>query len=354
VRKIIGKGYSCQLGLLAKQGFKEAELAIKNEHCLEIDPTQSNTKIFSMHEFKGNIQVGKSKEWGNIGDNWKFGDLSEDLLKRQIEFARNYGIPRFVFHPGFTNIFVCTREAALDTVVRRLKRIYDSFVNKKGRQTRGVKLCIENSEFRPDITAYHNERLVVDADHTLNLIEKAEEKGVKLSIVVDIEHLYVTAIFRPLYDELRRDYEKISCPVSCPIHKQNADNSAEERLLEFSRRNEVKEQISDFLKDYFERLGSFVEAVHVCGSDFRNYKRSKKSETTTVGSHLPIGYSGEIDGVHVKDRVDHKEYLNLLDKYTSPQVPLIIEVTPKPEPIDYLQCVVDSKKRLMEILCLNF
>ena len=352
MREILGKGGICQLEELAKEGFKKCELYF-TERDFEKKPKNNIIDIFSMHEWKGRIRIDGFCTWANIGDNWIPGDRSERLLRRQIQYAQSNDIIRFVFHPGFVNVFVCNREDALRTVVRRLKRIYNA-IRKKNGGTFEVKLCVENSEFRPDITAYHNERLVVNADQTVKLLELARKEYLPLSVVVDIEHLYVSALFTPLYNELREYYEPISCLSTCTQAKQEANKKAEERLLEYSRSEdcEVQNQISRFVTDYFKKLGPWIEAVHVCGSDYKNY--GAKKDTTTAGSHLPICYNGYSNGVKVKDRVDHGEYLRLLDKYVDKQTPLIIEVSGKPNQSDYLRCVNESRDKLHEILCRHY
>ena len=315
-----------------------------------------------MHEFKGSFRVGDhnvcvSDVWGNIGDSSILGDLSEELLRRQVKYAKTHGIERFVFHPGFTNIFVCKKDVALDTVARRLKRIHDSLVDKKTEEL-GVKLCIENSEFRWDLTAYHNERLVVDACDTRTLLNKCEKEGIPqdvMRVVVDIEHLYVTAMFKKMYKEIEQCYRKIRCPWSCPKAKENANRQAEKKFLKYWAGHEPKDTIRPFVKSFFEELGSRIEAVHVCGSDYTKYRKPKKETTakkvtTTVGSHLPICYCGRSFGEHVEDRVEHEEYLKLMNDLEIPKsVPLIVEVTSKPKQKNYVQCVSKSRDNLAEI-----
>lgn len=350
MRNIIGKGRIYQLESLRKKGFEKAELSTV-ESCLQIDPRPRDSEIFSMHEDKGRFCIDGSIVWGNIGDNSRLGDLSEELLKRQIDYAHKHGIKRFVFHPGNTNIFVCEREVALDTVVKRIKRIYDSFVD-KGKHNLNVKLCIENSEFRPDITAYHNERLVVYAEHVTSLLEKADEEQIKLYLVVDIEHLYVTSIFKLIYDDLKNEYESITSPSTCIKAKREADKKAEKMLLARAKKDDIKEEISGFLSNYFKELGCYaerVEAIHVCGSDYHNYQ-IKENTTRTEGSHLPICYSSDVSGKCIKDKVNHLEYLKLLDKYVGDKVPLVLEVeAPFSETKNYIECVSDSRDRLDEI-----
>lgn len=364
-RDIFGKGRICQLEALAGVCFEKAELAVPRDCCLEIGPGRQNIeRIFSMHEFKGSFRVGDHNEcvpdvWGNIGDNSILGDLSEELLRRQVKYAKTHGIGRFVFHPGFTNIFVCKKDDALDTVARRLKRIYDSLVDKKTEEL-GVKLCIENSEFRWDLTAYHNERLVVDACDTVELLKRCEKEGIPqdvMRVVVDIEHLYVTAMFTPVYERIKRLYEELSCPSSCLKAKENADNQAEREFFEHWCEKEPLDEIRRFVRKFFEELGTRIEAVHVCGSDYKMYRKPKKKKettakkvTTTVGSHLPICYRGPSFGEHVQDRVRHEEYLKLMDELGIPKsVPLIVEVTSKPKGGDYIQCVSKSRDSLARI-----
>jgi len=353
MRNIIGKGRIYQLESLRNEGFKKAELSTV-ESCLHIDPKiHRDIEIFSMHEDKGKFCIEKSIVWGNIGDNSRLGDLSEELLKRQINYAHKHGIKRFVFHPGNANIFVCEREVALSTVVKRIKRIYDSFVDCKGKQTLNVKLCIENSEFRPDITAYHNERLVVDAKHVNSLLKKADEKNIKLHLVVDIEHLYVTSIFKLIYDDLKNEYESITSPSTCIKAKREADKKAEKMLLARAKEDDIKKEISRFLSNFFKELGCYakrVEAIHVCGSDYHNYKKIKENTTRTKGSHLPICYSSDDKGKCITDKVNHLEYLNLLDEYVDDKVPLVIEVeVPFSETKNYIEYVSESRDRLNKI-----
>lgn len=362
-RDIFGKGRICQLEALARECFEKAELAVPHDCYLKIEPGPHNIRrIFSMHEFKGTFRVGDpnvcvSDVWGNIGDNSMLGDLSEELLRRQVKYAKTHGIKRFVFHPGFTNIFVCKKDVALDTVAKRLKRIYDSLVDKKTEELR-VKLCIENSEFRWDLTAYHNERLVVDACDTRTLLKKCEKEGIPqdvMKVVVDIEHLYVTAMFKKVYKEIKQFYRRIRCPWSCPTAKENADRQAEKKFLKYWVGHEPKDTIRPFVKSFFEELGSRIEAVHVCGSDYTKYRKPKKETTakkvtTTVGSHLPICYSGRSFGEHVRDKVEHKEYLRLMNDLEIPKsVPLIVEVTSKPKAKNYVQCVSKSRDNLARI-----
>jgi len=337
MRRIIGKGWITQLNQLAEIGFEETELQIRNEADFEINPLHPDVRIFTLHEWKGDFKVDGKRVWGNIGDAGELGDKSEELLGKHIAYAKEHGIERLVIHPGFTNIFEREKEAALDTVARRLERIHDP----------AVKICIENSEFRPDFTAYSNERLVVDADDLGFLLRRCE---VPLQAIVDIEHLYATTIFKAFYEELKPVYEKIKTPSD----KAKADNLAEKILVTYANEDpeQTKKQISDFVEQYFRQWNSLVEAIHVCGSDYLNYKRPKNfvqkgpNPAVLIGSHLPIGFSGIIDQENVEDRVDHEQYLKLSHKNT----PIVIEVTAKGMSEGYIYWLKESKENLDEIV----
>ena len=90
--------------------------------------------------------------------------------------------------------------------------------------------------------------------------------------------------------------------------------------------------------------------AHVCGSDYHNYKKIKENTTRTKGSHLPICYSSDDKGKCITDKVNHLEYLNLLDEYVGDKVPLVIEVeVPFSETKNYIEYVSESRDRLNKI-----
>lgn len=332
MRNVFSKGFIEQLPELRERGFKGTELQIKDEEDLKRNPRVSDIEIYTMHEFKGAFKLGNRTLWGNIGDNHIFGDLSEKLLKEHVGYARKHNIPRLVLHPGFVNAFTSDKDAALDTVARRLENIYDP----------NVELCIENSEFRPDFTAYSNERLVVDADNVEALFRKS---NVPLKLVADIEHLYVTAITKQFYEELKPLYQGA---YNGNIAKDEVDRQAEEKITAFTRDEPEKagKVISEFVNDYFQRLNDQIDGIHVCGSDPLNYRLPREKGKTLIGSHLPVGVDREIEGDHVRDRVDHKGY----DSAANENAPIILEITSKGCPGDYVDWVAKSRDNLLDIL----
>lgn len=328
----MSKGLIEQLPELRDLGFTATELQIRNEEDFSKNPLTEGIDIYCMHEFKGSFHMGNNKLWGNIGDNHIFGDLSEKLLRDHINYAKEYGIPRFVIHPGFVNILTSSKDAALDTVARRLENIYDE----------QVKICIENSDFRPDFTAYFNERLVVDSFDVDMLFKKS---NIPLSLTVDIEHLYNTAIFKQFYEDFQPMYQDVYMGKMC---KADADSKAQETLSEFVRNNpfETENIIKNFVKDYFEKWNDYVELIHVCGSDPCNYRSRQHGGLTLLGSHLPLGFSGRLEGSYVKDRVDHKFY----DSIAKPDVPVVVEIQDKNLPGGYVNWVAKSRDYLEGML----
>lgn len=326
-REIIGKGYISQLSDLEKIGFEKAEVSIKKEENLE-KSFQRNIEIFSVHEFKGSFSIDGVRTWSNLGDNYILGDLSEKLIKKHIKFAKKRNIKRLVMHAGFVNSFVSNKEEALLTLARRLERVYDP----------QVKICIENSHFRPDMTAYETERLNV-APKDIKFLK--EESDVPIHAVVDIEHLYATSLFKPFYNEFIESFRE----AKNEEEKERISKKAEEKMMSYYRNNQVtaKDRVDNFVENYFEVVEGNIEGIHICGSDYLNYESIENTQCL-AGSHLPIGFEGKVKGREISDRVDYE----MISRLT--EAPFIIEVSSENISGNYLDWLKRSRENLEDIL----
>lgn len=325
---LAGKGSIDQLTQLAELGIKHAELYVRSSDLEERrDPTKKGVKLVTMHEFKGAFKIGGKTIWGNIGDNHILGDLSQALLRRHVEWAKEYGIPRLVLHPGFCNILAASKESAIETAAKRLDFIHDP----------EVLFCIENSEFGPE-TAFDNERLVVDS-RDVELF--SNKMNIPFGIIVDVEHLYTTAVFKQVYSDLLLEFEEVQ---RGNILKEFALEFAYRRYFEFANADPDKTRslVDEFTEDYFTRWKSSVEGVHICGTDFLEYRPTSSDTGPLAGSHLPIGFQGNVDGTPVEDRMNYKQVMSLTD------APLIIEANPK-DGLPFEDSLAGSFERLKKI-----
>ena len=98
---IYGKGLLCQIGELKKKCCQKVELHLRSD-CLDHEPEDcderdSDNAIYTLHEFKGDFRLDGKSVWGNIANNGKLGDLSENFLRRHVQYCRRLGVERLVF-----------------------------------------------------------------------------------------------------------------------------------------------------------------------------------------------------------------------------------------------------------------
>lgn len=329
MRRIACKGGIDQLPELIKEGFSEAELFLAGEEDLErsVDFGKMGIGIFSVHEFKGDFE--KIKDFpmaSNIADPGEAGDLTEELLRKTILYAKEHGIPRIVTHLGFYDAMTSDKLSSIQVATKRLARLYDP----------DVSICIENSEFRPDLTAYCKERQIVGAEDFKMLLKETTQP---IGVVLDIEHLYASAVFRPLYEKFRELY------VGNGLTKEEYNKTVDKELQKFATEDPQRTMgiIRKYIEDSFEVTRGLIEGIHTCGSDYHQYVRPPSGAVSRVGSEIPVGFEGEFEGIPILDRVDHKHYLKLSN------APLVAEVRGKGA-MTHTEAMVFSRKNLREIL----
>ena len=271
--KIAVKGDKGYLRVLEKAGFQYCELFIKRDDILNELP-KTRMKIISIH-LPNLIKVENKFMMLNLADNSVIGEKSEKKLEQVIDYAKKVGCKKVVIHIGSSK-----NQNAYETVAKRLERVNDP----------KVLICIEN------VTPWYTipSSLAYNADTLLKLKNQTK---IPLGIVLDIEHLYLTAYYKKINPET-------------------------------------------LVKDFFKKIQPDI--IHVCGSNYYNYVPYVKP----VGEHIPIRFEGKLKNKNVKDKINHELWLSELN---NKDIPIVLEIDTRAE-YDHIKELLKSKYFLEERL----
>ncbi len=236
-------------------------------------------KIISIH-LPNLIKIKNKFRSLNFADNSIIGEKSEKKLKQVIDYAKRIKCKKVVVHAGSSK-----NQNAYETVAKRLERVNDP----------EVLICIENVPLWYTIPF----SLTYNADTLLKLKNQTK---IPLGIVLDIDHLYLTAYYKKINPE-------------------------------------------SLVKDFFKKIQPDI--IHVCGSDYSNYVPYVKP----VGEHIPIRFEGKLKNKNVKDKINHELWLS---KLNNKDTPIVLEIDNRPE-YDHIKEILKSKyfleERLMSEIC---
>lgn len=297
---------------LEKAGLEPFELYVRNSKDLE----GSYNNFIALH-FHYKLDDGRTI---NLADAGELGNKSEEMLRKSVGSAKRNGIKKVVFHPPSVDLTKISKKEAIKVMARRLERIHDH----------SVLLCIENVCLW--ISQSHTkEPLFVEPEDYFKIIKEAK---MPLGLTFDIEHFCVTAVMKLFYDKYKCDLVKVNAGVI----------KYEEVVREFENglRGDFQQQCHNYLSQALEKLKSYISHVHVCGSDFTKYFFNPQSTLPLIGEHLPINFSGKSYGYEVKDRIDHRIWI---DHLKETDVDVVMEIGPK-EGYNFIELLQSSKNYL--------
>lgn len=316
---ILFKGDPDLIPKLIKEGFKSFELYIRNSQ--DYNCSFSNTNLQALH-FHYKLDDGRAI---NLADNGEIGDLSEDMLKKAIACAKRNNIPRIVFHPPNVNLLKVNRQEAIQTMARRLKRAYDP----------EVQLCIENVALWIN-QLYTNQPLFVFPEE---FFEISKEVKIPLGLTLDVEHFCITSVMKIFYDDYLEDFKKFNTGLT---NFEDIRQRFEKQLKQYCQQNDMAQHCHNFIVQSFLKLINHANHIHACGSDFTQYFANSSTLWPTLGEHLPLGFNGVVEGAEVKDKINHRKWLEIVqDK----NLDVVLEVSPKGN-YDFMESLKNSNEHL--------
>ncbi|MDP3734285.1 MAG: hypothetical protein Q8R37_03575 [Nanoarchaeota archaeon] len=317
--KLIFKGDADSIPTLEEAGFGPFELYVRNAQDLE----RNYHNIIALH-FHYKLDDGRTI---NLADEGELGDKSEAMLRKAVECALRNKIKKVVFHPPYVDLTVVSKEKAIKTMVRRLERVHHP----------AVLLCIENVCLWIS-QAYTNEPLFVEPEDYFMILKEAK---IPLGLTFDVEHFCATAVMKLFYFRYKDDIIAAAQNNNYPLLKDKF-----ELELRSCTAKDLHNQCHSFLAEALEKLKPYINHVHVCGSDYANYFFNPLTTSPLIGEHLPIHFSGNSYGLDVKDRLDHKIWI---EKLKDTNLDVVLEISPK-EGYNFIDLLTKSKKNMEKML----
>lgn len=300
--KIVYKGDPEKIKEFLKQGINGPfELYIRNSKDFEV--TLPN--LISVH-FPTRFDDGRKI---NLSESGRLGDESERMLSLAVKCAKRNNTPLVVFHPPEINLLKETKQEAIRIMAERIKRVADP----------SVKICLENVCLWIN-RSYRSQPLFTRLEEFMPIKNILKDK---VGLVFDIEHMCITSIMDLFHKKFSSYFKKAIEDKN--FNEDTLEERFEQELKQFLAENDISEYVHNYLAKALLILKPNIGLIHTSGSDFNNYFFNPKTKLPLIGEHLAIGFDGVSHGVKVRDRINHKVWIEIIKDI---DIGIVMEISP--------------------------
>jgi len=263
----------------------------------------------------------------------KFGEDSYKAMRGMLEVLDSAGfVGTIVIHGNYFNERASNRLEHIKMLAKRVNSLLGGLKNP-------IKIAFET-----DVAFFNligsNRALLVSPDDFKILGSYLERP---LNIVLDFEHIYISAIFERFAKEFPQFYQEV---LTLADAESERIRPVREAWLDYLAAHEadvgwwVRESLEEF-----SRLNSFIMFFHINGTNYQTYWYDKKSFLPLVGEHLCLGEAA--------DRLDYKMLKEYLPKLTQKRpIDLVFEIWPRGATHDeYHKESIKSAEFIKRVLC---
>lgn len=305
---ISGKGDVDLLNIYDKNDFESYELYIGtyNEDIYEkILSVPSYIKIKFIHN-PTKVMVNEKVHPFDLSDRGIIGKESFNALKKTINLSKKINCKNIIIH-GAKYKKGEEKEEFLNLLAERINHL----------KTEGINFLFEtDAKWFP---LFSNKEALLSCKKDFIYLEKL--LNTKLKIAADIEHLQISFYYEKFLDYFN---SKSSREISFNSSNNLTETEFESEFELFITRNykSLKEELKEYLEEFFNVFNDKIEHIHLNGSDVFNFKLNK-GKLPLLGEHLPLNFNKD----PIKDRIDYSHLSNLFKALPkNKKIHIILEV----------------------------